>query len=115
MTKYQQFVHDLSLVKGYVDQVRGLVKTSIGDSTNNHRNLTVNQVVRALAGAKSRKLKTLRRNIQMIYPLVQPNLQVNRVLNGLGRRDSYEFGEFLFMAGELAGPTFDRSVRHLLK
>jgi hypothetical protein len=114
MTKYQQFTTDLMYLTNFALTNGRFIKKTVGDSTNNNRTVSVNQVVRALNGTKSRKLGNIRKNVQTVYPLVRGDIRSLRTLRGVNRTDAYDLVEFIETLGVLNG-TFGRAVNHLIK
>ena len=113
MTKAQKFVNNLTDVLNDINVVK--VKKSIGDSTNNNRTLTVNQVIRYLTSRRKTNLKKLGEDLQTIYG----NRKVRKLLKVLrtssSRTDSVDVSEFLQALSVCVQlPSFTRSVGHTL-
>lgn len=88
MSNYNQFYTDL--LKATVNLNPTTVKTSIGDSTNNNRTLTVGQVARYLRNV-SRKTR-LATSITRIHSLFREDIQ--RARNN-SRTDAIDINEFI--------------------
>lgn len=89
MTKSSQFVKLISLISNSVDKNK--VKEAIGDSSNNHRTLSVNQMIRFLSTRPSQRLVGLGNSLNNVYTIVRSSIASNR-----GRRtDAIDMSEFL--------------------
>jgi len=77
------------------------VKSIIGDSTNNHRTLTVNQVVRFLINSDATRNVGLGRKLRSVYSLIRNDIKNSRVNS---RTDAIDINEFLlFYTGAVIG------------
>jgi len=81
-----------SLIMLLVEYSRDEIKTTLGDSTNNNRTLTVNQVIRFLTTRRDVDVKELGYNLQVAYDTVY-----YKVLNSRKSRrtDAIDINEFL--------------------
>lgn len=71
---------------------RNAVKNTIGDSTNNHRTLTVNQVIRYLRQTKRYKFAS---QIEAVYNRMKDDVQYYRMLTDSSRSDAIDINEFI--------------------
>jgi hypothetical protein len=88
--KYVNFLEQLSNVVSSLDTTE--VKAELGDSQNNHRVLTVSQVIRFLNGSGNRRLQTLARRLNTVYGLTRGSIKQVR---SEGRSDAIDINEFI--------------------
>lgn len=88
--KYAQFINNLTTVLGSLETNE--VKEAIGDSTNNHRTLTVSQVIRFLESRRNGNMRILGANLAEVYELIREDLIFNR---GNNRTDAIDINEFV--------------------
>jgi len=93
--KYVNFFQQLSTVVGSLDPVE--VKLTIGDSINNNRTLTINQVARFLTGSRNRRFKLLGNSLLAVKGILNEDLINSRNNN---RTDALDINEFLNFYGE---------------
>ena len=67
------------------------IKIALGDSTNNHRTLTVNQVIRYLESRRNVGLKTLGVNLEIAFDLLRTDILTIR---DNYRTDAVDINEF---------------------
>ena len=92
MAKYRQFYNTLRTTVDNVSSTK--LKEAIGDSTNNHRIPTVNQVIRFLNRKNSSKnQRQLGKKLRNIYPMLRETTKAFRNSN---RTDAIDINEFLF-------------------
>lgn len=92
MSKCATFLTALEVV--LASYSRDTVKVTIGDSINNNRTLTVNQVVRFLSGRSNRKLGTVGLNLTNMYELVRGDITKYRTRYTY-RTDAIDINEFI--------------------
>lgn len=90
MPVYKSFFNNLTSVVNNLDTV--VVKAAIGDSINNHRALTVNQVIRYLNTRRSRQLRNLGIELSATYNLLRGDIVSSR--HNL-RTDAIDINEFV--------------------
>ena len=88
--KYKQFYNNLNIILSGLD--RDTVKSSIGDSTNNNRTLTVSQVIRFLETRRNSSSKTLGQSLQSVYNIIGEEALLER--NNF-RVDALDINEFV--------------------
>lgn len=98
--KCTQFVNDLNYVLNIYN--RNYVKSFIGDSTNNNRTLTVNQVVRFL-NATGRY--TLAATLTAVSKRLTDDINASRYYSDINRTDAVDINEFLNVYGEVITDT----------
>jgi len=97
--KYINFLDTLTTVVSSLDTSE--VKSELGDSTNNHRVLTVSQVIRFLNQTGNRRLSTLAKSLNTVYGLTRPNIKNTR---SEGRSDAIDINEFInFYSSQVVG------------
>jgi len=94
--KYVLFYSQLNNIINSLDPVE--VKLTIGDSINNNRTLTVNQLVRFLTDSKNRKFKKLGNSLLAVKELIAADIINSRNNN---RTDALDINEFLNFYGEV--------------
>ena len=108
--KYVMFLNSLQTVLSNKD--RDAIKRTIGDSINNNRSLTVNQVIRFLTrrGASSSQ-KRLGKQLANVYGILREDIQVRRSLFN-SRNDALDINEFITTYTDLVvqGVTTTRRV-----
>jgi hypothetical protein len=89
------------------------IKRAIGDSVNNHRVPTVNQIVRFLTRRNaSAKQRHVGKQLKNVYSVLRPKaLEVARVENN--RTDAMDINEFLFAYAVLV--SVDQKVKSQVK
>lgn len=92
-TNYSKFLKNFELFMDTVDVYE--IKQAIGDSINNNRALTVNQVVRYLTSRRNKDKKLLGEQLQVVYDATRFRVILNRRTNGLRRNDAIDVGEFV--------------------
>jgi len=92
MTKYKIFFNNLISVLNRYDTDD--IKLAIGDSTNNHRTVTVNQVIRFLSLSKNPAILELSTDLAEAYEALQEDLVFIRNSNN-NRSDAYDINEFI--------------------
>lgn len=90
MPKYKQFLETILDVLDIYSTNE--VKLTIGDSINNNRTLTVNQVIRFLNLTKGRK--KLGVQLEKVYPLLRQYMNAQRVSVN-NRTDAFDINEFI--------------------
>jgi hypothetical protein len=71
------------------------VKNFLGDSTDNHRVLSTNQVINFLTLNNSLKLNKLGRNLKVVYSVLRPQITyLRRLCNE--RTDAIDINEFIY-------------------
>lgn len=85
------------------------IKELIGDSVNNHRVLTVNQVSRFLRTKK--RTRVLAKQLNAVYSKVRVSVLATRFLNGSRRTDAIDINEFFMTFEEL---TFSKNTSRSL-
>lgn len=90
MSKYNNFYNSLVGVVGNLNT--NSVKERLGDSTHNHRTLTVNQVVRFLNTKRTKGLKNLGNSLQNVYEILKEDIIANRLSR---RTDAIDINEFI--------------------
>ena len=111
MAKYKSFFLTLVEALNGVDTLEA--KSFIGDSINNNRVLTVNQVIRFFTNASSNKSRTIGHNLDSVYDLLRVDITSNR---GNNRTDAIDINEFLafYETSVLADGNFRGALgRHL--
>lgn len=103
VNKVNQLVSDVQTTLDQYSLVQ--IKRSIGDSTNNNRGLSVNQVLRFL----SRKNPSLGKQLEVTYNRVRHFMWVNRL--STARTDAYEWNELSDVLDRMNG--FDSWIRSL--
>lgn len=91
----RRFVSTLERVLSDLDQSR--VKRSIGDSTQNNRTISVNQLVRFLTRRGNRGDQILARRISTLLESVRDLVSLNRI----NRTDAVDVSEFLEVLNHL--------------
>lgn len=89
MSKVSKFYNKLLTEIDNIETVEA--KLTIGDSINNHRTLTVNQVIRYLRESGVRGGKKLANNLEITYNVLRPLIVVARNNN---RSDGIDINEF---------------------
>lgn len=89
MPKYQTFINNLVGVVNGLDT--NTVKLTLGDSINNNRVLSVNQVIRFLTAQRKRNLRTLGLELSSVYELLRGDLVSTRLTL---RTDAIDINEF---------------------
>lgn len=92
MSKVSKFYNKLTTALNKVETIEA--KLIIGDSINNHRTLTVNQVVRYFRESGVRGGKTLANNLEISYIALRPLIEVARDNNRSDAIDINEFNSF---------------------
>lgn len=92
MTKYKTFFNNLISVLNRYDAAH--IKTTIGDSTNNHRTATVSQVIRFLSLSNNPAFVELGSDLSEAYEALQEDLTFYRENNN-NRSDAYDINEFI--------------------
>jgi len=97
MPKYQQFFYDLLNLQQSVSLSKDIVKEVIGDSVNNHRTLSVNQVIRYAKANQVRNGKRVAKQIRNVYYILKPLIKHDRTNGGTGRyrTDAIDFNELV--------------------
>lgn len=104
--KYVNFFNQLNTVVNSLDTTD--VKLTIGDSINNNRSLTVNQVIRFLLSSNVQQEIELGLSLQSVYGLIKADLLSSRINN---RTDALDINEFInFYSTEVIGNTEYGSV-----
>lgn len=99
--KYVNFFNQLNTVVNSLDTAD--VKLTIGDSINNNRSLTVNQVIRFLLSSNVQQEIELGLSLQSVYGLIKSDLLNSRINN---RTDALDINEFInFYSTEIIGNT----------
>lgn len=91
--RYSTFITDL---QGVVETYgTNAIKTSIGDSVNNNRTVTVNQLIRFLSTRRKPKLRLLGQQLETLYsnPLIRAGVSDVRFLTD--RTDAIDLNEFV--------------------
>ena len=88
--KYAVFFALLNSTLNSLDPIE--VKLALGDSINNNRTLTVNQVIRFLTQAGTRRQVKLGNNLLNIFSILKDDIRANR---GNLRTDALDINEFL--------------------
>lgn len=89
---YSTFITDL---QGVVDTYgTTAIKETIGDSVNNNRTVTVNQLIRFLTSRRKANLRLLGLQLETVYasPLLKAGISEIRFLTD--RTDAIDFSEF---------------------
>ena len=90
MPKYKQFLETiLDVLEQYSTEE---VKLLIGDSINNNRTLTVNQVIRFLKLTKGKK--KFSGQVQRVYSVLRPYMNNSRIASN-NRTDAFDINEFV--------------------
>ena len=90
MPKYNVFFNLLTGVVGSLNTKS--VKGRLGDSINNHRALTVSQVIRFLESRRNPELKNLGQNLDVVFELLKEDIVASR--DNL-RTDAVDINEFI--------------------
>lgn len=91
MAKYKTFFNNLITVLNRYDNDD--IKTAIGDSTNNNRTVTVNQVIRFLGTRRNAGLKSLGEDLSFAYDTLREDIAEARTTNN--RSDAFDINEFI--------------------
>lgn len=107
MVKYKQFITDLEAVLAKFSTEE--IKLKIGDSINNNRVITVNQLVRFLSTRRNANYKALGVALTTTYGLLKDNISIARAATY--RTDAFDINEFINMYNDvvLEGTTSTRS------
>lgn len=80
------------------------IKLTIGDSINNHRVLTVSQLIRFLGTRRKPQYVNLGKALVVAYSANRGGVIAARSLNGLVRTDAVDINELIdFLQGNYAG------------
>ena len=90
MRKFQQFFYDVLEISKSLNEVKYAVKNRIGDSINNNRTLSVNQVVRFLDQHNNKNAKVLAQQIINAYEVLKYDMKNRR-----SRTDAIDINEFI--------------------
>lgn len=88
MRKFQKYFLELARLNYKLKIYKNAVKEEIGDSINNNRTLSVNQVLRYLNGHKTAK------NITTVYSVLKPYIKNDRKVS-TKRTDAIDMGELV--------------------
>lgn len=91
MAKYKLFFNTLITVLNRYDTTD--IKLAIGDSINNHRTVTVNQVIRFLGTRRNASLKALSADLQVAYNTIREDMLSTRSYTN--RTDALDINEFI--------------------
>lgn len=94
MRKFQAFFLRIANLRQELVTVTPMVKEAIGDSTNNNRTLTVNQVIRYLKVSPVKGNKKLVRQLASVYDILREDIIVDRK-RSTRRSDAVDFNEFV--------------------
>lgn len=111
MTEYRQFFNSLVTILNRYDGT--YIKESIGDSTNNHRVPTVNQVIRFLSSSRKAELRTLGDNLSLAYETLKEEIETTRRSN-TSRSDAIDINEFIDTYNEVVISSGDIDIRRTL-
>lgn len=113
MNKSQQFIKALRDILAAT--TRDEIKFSIGDSTDNNRTLSVNQLIRYLRGLAMPSHKLLASDLELVYSSLRPVITGARAASRR-RTDAIDINEFAtaFGAAYFVSPGFRRSLGHRL-
>jgi len=90
MSVVNTFVNNVSTVVSTVGN--NSIKGYIGDSTNNHRTVTVNQLVRFLVESDNKYYRRLGYRLQSVYGALRAS---NRIRRSTGRTDAVDINELI--------------------
>ncbi len=113
MSKLNNFINEVATVLSVVNADSAYAKEIIGDSLNNHRTLTVNQLVRYLSITGD---YTLSVNVSLAYNKLRPNLKKYRNRRN-NRSDAFDVNEFFAVLNNVslrAKPTTKQSLSKAL-
>ena len=83
------------------------IKVRIGDSTNNHRVLTVNQLIRFLSTRRNPSYVNLGKTLSRVYNSNRSTILQVRLDNGLTRTDAIDINELTgFLLGDYIGTEY---------
>lgn len=93
MKRFQEFFKNVTMYKSVL-QGRNTksVKELLGDSVNNNRTLTVNQLIRFLTLAKD---TTFANQISAVNEIIEPLVMEHRFITGSKRTDAIDYNEFV--------------------
>lgn len=111
MAEYRQFFNSLVTILNRYDGT--YIKESIGDSTNNHRVPTVNQVVRFLTSSRKAEMKILGDNLKIAYETLKDEIDITRKTN-TSRSDAIDINEFMDAYNEVVIASGDWEIRQVL-
>lgn len=91
MAKYKLFFMFLTALRSLSRSGRSNTrfKKTIGDSTNNNRTLTVNQLIRVLA----KRDPFMSKEIEIVYGILRSRILQDRVKRGVNRTDAIDLSE----------------------
>lgn len=110
MTKYRLFLKNLVTVLNRYDTTD--IKVAIGDSTNNHRTVTVNQVIRFLGTRRNATLKALGLDLTVAYEAIRDDILATRSYTS--RTDALDINEFIDTYSVVVIGGSDTSLRRSL-
>jgi len=110
-TKYYTFINELLGVLSHTNPTS--IKRSIGDSVDNNRTPSVNQVVRFLNKRSNRRLAG---NLRTVFNKLKSDIKFNRAIN-TNRTDAFDVYEFTnaYINTVLLNDINRRSVSQLIK
>ncbi len=94
MRKFQAFFLRIANLRQELITVTPMVKEAIGDSTNNNRTLTVNQVIRYLRVSPVKGNKKLVKQLTSVYDILREDIVSDR-RQATRRTDAVDFNEFV--------------------
>jgi len=109
MSKARSFLNQLVTTLNKVESTS--LKSSIGDSTNNNRTVTVNQTIRYLTNSEKSSLRKLGRNLNTVYNSRKTKSLIRALRSTTRRTDAVDINELLSairVATEV--PSFNRSI-----
>lgn len=94
MRKFEQFFNKVAKFRSDMRNTANSksVKEVIGDSTDNNRTVTVNQVIRYLTQTGQRTVAT---RLVTAYNILRPTIQEQRLADGIVRTDAIDLDEFV--------------------
>ena len=110
MTKYKVFLSNLVNVLNRYDNTD--IKVAIGDSTNNHRTVTVSQVIRFLNTRRNVTLKALGADLTAAYEILREDILATRAYTS--RTDALDINEFIDTYSVLVIGGSDTALRRSL-
>lgn len=110
MAKYKIFFNNLITVLNRYDNTD--IKSAIGDSINNHRTVTVSQVIRFLNSRRNVTLKALGADLVVAYEALRDDLVETR--STTNRTDAFDINEFIDTYSETVLINGDKALRRSL-